>query len=223
MEKINTVESQRDNDQPMVIILGTAAEDDIEGSSSRSREASQTSDASDLYGQALLQYICAEVSNSNLSRRIVPVAMVYNTEYEFVAGFTANKAASRPSSGAFSSKFAKPNSSSPRRPVSKKGAPDSRRVLKSVDLGAVEVVPSPIPEDRLQCLMVHAYRAHREALRERSEYLQKKKVRKLSWLGNNDKRPYAYLREKMYVPIGSIDLVALSSFPPSRITLTSHL
>ena len=182
-----------------MVLVAVSAEDDLESSSSRSRESSQASDLSDLHGHALLQHISAEVSSSSLSKRVVPIAIIYHTAEHELLGGSSPKPSSRPSSGNFSSssKFAKPNTSSPRRPVGKKGGTDPRRMLRCIDLGAVEVLSAPLQEDRLQCLVAHAYRAHKEALRERSEFMQKKKVRKLSWLGNNDKRPYAYLREKM--------------------------
>lgn len=174
-------------------------EDEMGSPSSRSREPSQASDPTDLHGYTLLQRICTEVANSSLSKRIVPIATLYNTaEYELISGISPNSPPSRPSSGNYStSKIVKPNTSSPRRPMGKKAVTDARRTVRCVEVGAAEVLFSPLQEDRLQGLVSHTYRAHKEALRERSEYIQKKKMRKLSWLGNNDKRPYAYLREKM--------------------------
>ena len=117
--------------------------------------------------------------------------------------------------------------------MGKKAATDARRTVKCVDVGAVEVLSSPLQEDRLQGLVTHAYRAHKEALRERAEYIQKKKVRKLSWLGNNDKRPYAYLREKMVSELMTgicnpdealhmIDLRRLPELDPSREAQLKH-
>ena len=83
---------------------------------------------------------------------------------------------------------------------------DPAVVTKYVEIGAVEVLPSPVPRERLFGLAAHAYRAQKEAWRERAEHLRKRKARKLSWLGDNDERPYAYLREKMCVPLpDSID------------------
>ena len=199
MDKINKVEGQTSSDQPTIVFVAMSSEDEMESSSGRSRESSQAPDPTNLHSHTLLQHICTEVTNSSLSKRIVPIVTIYHTvDYELLSGNLPNKPTSRPSSGNYSSsKIAKPNTSSPRRPVGRKAATDARRILKCVDVGAVEVLSTPLQEDRLQGLVVHAYRAHKEALRERSEYIQKKKVRKLSWLGNNDKRPYAYLREKM--------------------------
>lgn len=219
-----------------MVFVAIPAEDETEGSLNRSRESSQTSESADLHGHALLQHICGDITNTSLSKRIVPIATIYHViEYELLSSSPPNRPTSRPSSGNFSSssKIAKPNTSSPRRPMGKKAATDARRTVKCVDVGAVEVLSSPLQEDRLQGLVAHAYRAHKEALRERAEYIQKKKVRKLSWLGNNDKRPYAYLREKMVSELmtgicnpdealHTIDLRRLPELDPSREAQLKH-
>jgi len=66
-----------------------------------------------------------------------------------------------------------------------------------VDKGAVDVLTSPLQEDRLRGLTVHAYRAHKEMLKDRAKFLAQKKARKQSWLGSTDNKKYGYLREAM--------------------------
>ena len=148
------------------------------------------------YGLSLLQQISAEISTSSLSKLIVPVAMLYDKGFEHPTShlFTSNRP-SRPSSGGFP--VFGSASSSPRRAVGKSTLSEHQQMLRCVDTGAVDVLTSPLQEERLRGLAVHAYRAHKEALNERTKFLAQKKVRKRSWLGNNDNKPYAYLREAM--------------------------
>lgn len=72
-------------------------------------------------------------------------------------------------------------------------------MLRCLQFGATEVLSSPLTEDRVANLAVHAYHAKEAAQKERSTLLATKKIRKRSWVGFDDKKPYAYLREQMYV------------------------
>jgi 3',5'-cyclic-nucleotide phosphodiesterase len=46
-------------------------------------------------------------------------------------------------------------------------------------------------------LVIHAYRLQKEFAREEASFLTSKRNRKLSWVGVDDAKPYAYLREAM--------------------------
>lgn len=70
-------------------------------------------------------------------------------------------------------------------------------MIRYLDAGAVDVVTSPITNDRLQGLAVHAYRVYKEVVKEKGNFLATKRSRKLSWVGVDQERPYAYLREAM--------------------------
>ncbi|KAI2788983.1 hypothetical protein POX_e07009 [Penicillium oxalicum] len=61
----------------------------------------------------------------------------------------------------------------------------------------VDVLLTPLDPARLQGLVVHAYRTRRNAQKEMSRFLARKKLRKLSWVGVHEEEPYAYLREAM--------------------------
>lgn len=150
----------------------------------------------DCYGLPLLQHISAEISTSSLSKLVVPVAMIYDKGSEHPTShiFTSNRS-SRPSSGGFP--VFRPTSSNAKRAAGTSALSEHQQMLRCVDTGAVDVLMSPLQEERLRDLTVHAYRAHKEALNERTKFLAQKKVRKRSWLGNNDNKPYAYLREAM--------------------------
>lgn len=46
-------------------------------------------------------------------------------------------------------------------------------------------------------MAVHAYRTYKEVSREAASFVLQKRNRKLSWVGIDEERPYAYLREVM--------------------------
>lgn len=71
------------------------------------------------------------------------------------------------------------------------------RISRYLDAGAVDVLPTPLTTDRIQGLAVHAYRRFKEVSREDSSFVLAKRNRKLSWVGIDEERPYAYLREVM--------------------------
>jgi hypothetical protein len=76
-------------------------------------------------------------------------------------------------------------------------SPDQKLVRRCVDLGAVDVVISPMNTGCVMSLEVHAYKAHKDAAREQQAMLEVRRGRKLSWVGVNEEKPFAYLREAM--------------------------
>ena len=196
MARVSHLESLSTNLQPVLVMLGTPADDGVEGHSGEIPKESSSSDLADCYGLALLQHISAETSTSSLSKLVVPVAMIHKkgSEHATRHAFVSNRP-SRPSSGG--SPVFGSTSSSPRTAASKLGLAEHQQVLRCVDTGAIDALTSPLQRERLRGLTAHAYRAHKEALSERTKFLAQKRVRKRSWLGNNDNKPYAYLREAM--------------------------
>lgn len=196
MAKVSHLESLGNNIQPVLVMVGTPTDDVLEGHLGVILKESSSSDLEHCYGLTLLQHISAEILTSSLSKLVVPVAMIYNEASEPHPShtFTSNRP-SRPSSGGFPA-FGS-TSSSPRRAVGRPARSEHQQTLRCVDTGAIDVLRSPLLEERLRGLTVHAHRAHKEALNERAKFLAQKSVRKRSWLGNNDNKPYAYLREAM--------------------------
>ena len=196
MAKVSHLESLSTNIQPVIVLLGTAADSGREGHLDEISKESSSSDLADCYGLALLQHISAEVSSSSLSRLVVPVAMIHDQGFEHPTShaFQSNRP-SRPSSGGFP--VFGPTPSSQRRAAGTSALSKHQQMLRCIDTGATDVLTSPLQEERLRGLTVHAYRAHKEAINERAKFLAQKRVRKRSWLGNNDNKPYAYLREAM--------------------------
>ena len=144
---------------------------------------------------ALLKNVSHEIAKGNLSKLVIPVAVIYAND--------------GPSGTSTLPTQHKEDHSTSRRLVLKSritegvtysGSDDlynCEDVLRCMDAGAVDVLESPLHEARLQSLIIQAYRFHKEALHERALQIEKKRSRKLSWLGNTEHKPYAYLREKM--------------------------
>jgi len=197
MAKIAQLESTSTNAQPVLVMLGTPTGDVIGGSSGEgSNSVSSAYDPSKSYGLTLLQHISSEVSNSSLSKLVVPVAMIYRAESDTIYSIPHSRgSSSQPSSGAFPTISVK--SSRPTWNAGRTAQADPQHTLRCVNIGAVDVLTSPLQEDRLHTLSVPAYRAQKEALKERAKFLTQKRLRKRSWLGNTDNKPYAYLREAM--------------------------
>lgn len=203
MEKVTNLDSLDTDIQPILVMLGTPVEGEINDLPTSRRVG--TSDGGspvipEFYGLALLQHIATELSNSTLSKLVVPISILHSSESEPISTHQfSNNRPSRPSSGGFPTFGLR--SSSPKRATGNNAMVDPRRTLKCVDTGAIDVLISPLQEERLRGLSVHGYRARKEMLKDRAKFLAQKKARKQSWLGSTDNKKYGYLREAMYVPM----------------------
>ncbi|XPS71402.1 3',5'-cyclic-nucleotide phosphodiesterase [Ascochyta lentis] len=128
----------------------------------------------DTYGTHLLTHISSEISSRNFSKLVVPVVMLTGLERESASA------------------VAPPSSLNKTQVLT-----DTVRLSKYLDSGAVDVLSSPLSKDRMHGLAVHAYRLQKEAARAEASFLTTKRNRKLSWVGVDDAKPYAYLREAM--------------------------
>lgn len=133
-----------------------------------------TGEPDDLYGMHLLTHISSEIATKNLSKLVVPVVVLSGVDREW----SSNTLSSSSLHGA-------------------QVRTDAFRLARYLDAGAVDVLTSPISKDSAHGLVVHAYRMHKEVTREEANFLTTKRNRKLSWVGTNDAKPYAYLREAM--------------------------
>ncbi|RAR05398.1 HD-domain/PDEase-like protein [Stemphylium lycopersici] len=134
------------------------------------------SEPDDIYAMHLLTHISSEISSRNFSKLIVPIVML--------SGVTQEEP---PSSGPLPS------------PGLHMSFPigDTVRLTRYLDAGAVDVLTSPMSRDRMIGLAVHAYKLQKEFNREEASFLTTKRNRKLSWVGVDETKPYAYLREAM--------------------------
>ena len=143
-----------------------------------------------LYGMRLLQWIASETQYRNLSRLFVPIAVV-STNKPHLSSSTSG-------SGYSVSGVLSLHSTETGRPDSTTSSSlDTSQMLGYLDSGAADVIPSPFMKERIAGLAVHAYRAHKEVVKEQKAFLAVKRGRKRSWVGVDDERPYAYLREAM--------------------------
>jgi 3',5'-cyclic-nucleotide phosphodiesterase len=128
----------------------------------------------DIYGIHLLTHISSAIQSKALPKLVVPVVMLSGFEREWASS-------SLPSPSVHGSQV----------------LADTMRLTRYVDAGAVDVLTSPMSKSQIQGLAVHAYRVFREVSREDTAFMAHKRNRKLSWVGVDETRPYAYLREAM--------------------------
>ena len=74
---------------------------------------------------------------------------------------------------------------------------DPQMMLQCLDAGALDVVQSPLDKAGIMGLTVHAYRIYKSVKAEQSHYMARARGRKHSWVGMDEEKPYAYLREAM--------------------------
>jgi hypothetical protein len=128
----------------------------------------------DIYGMQLLNHIFSEIQSTRMSRLIVPVVVLSSFEREWASS-------NLPSPSVHGSQVLS----------------DTVRLTRYIDAGAVDVLTSPLSRDHVQGLAVHAYRVYKDVSNSEANFLTQKRNRKLSWVGVDETKPYAYLREVM--------------------------
>lgn len=152
-------------------------------------------EAQPIYGLDLLQWIASEIQYHSLSRLFVPVAVV-------AIPLAENSPTSHPREPVHNrsnplSFDQDPFGVNPSKASVLSVPLDQIRTMRYLDVGAVDVLTSPLLRERLPSLAIHAYRAHKDASKEQRALLELKRGRKRSWVGLDDQKPYAYLREAM--------------------------
>lgn len=151
-------------------------------------------DPGEAYGIKLLQWIASEIQQLRLSKLIVPVAVVSASEQSLPVDSSKNRMSSRSEPAPITGyEIGRQNRKSSGNYIPL----DQRRTMRLLDIGAMDVITSPLLLDRLPSLAVHAYRAHKDASKDQKALLEQKRGRKRSWVGVEDQKPYAYLREEM--------------------------
>ncbi len=180
--------------KPTLILIDTPFQDRLlERSRSRSPSPHSIPDPDDepenheedLYGLSLLQRIVSESYVRNLSKLVIPVPLVVFSEAARRLQDTDG-----PSDDVANGKL------QPAVPGAVRTS-TRRMVRKCLDLGATDIMESPMNGKCLTNLEVHAYRAHRDAAREQKALLEVRRGRKRSWVGISEGKPFAYLREAM--------------------------
>ncbi|KAI9817799.1 MAG: 3',5'-cyclic-nucleotide phosphodiesterase [Pycnora praestabilis] len=159
------------------------------------REWIASSEPDEVYGLRLLQHIATEIHYQNLSKLVLPVAIITvpNTHkldsilvkdgHAILKGISPS-IESAPSMRIDTS-------------VRYSQTADQGLTLRCLDAGAVDVITSPFSNDRIFGLAIHAYRAHKDISKAQQAFLAVKRGRKRSWVGVDEEKPYAYLRESM--------------------------
>ncbi|KAK4218086.1 3',5'-cyclic-nucleotide phosphodiesterase regA [Rhypophila decipiens] len=140
----------------------------------------------DLYGLALLQRISSESYIRNLSRLVVCVPVI-----DFPPDTPGQSDSSSDNREEIANEKLPPGASKERRAANRK------MLRKCLELGATDVMASPLNAKCVTNLEVHAYRAHRDAVRDQKDLLDVRRGRKRSWVGIPEAKPFAYLREAM--------------------------
>ncbi|KAL8782474.1 MAG: hypothetical protein Q9213_005343 [Squamulea squamosa] len=70
-------------------------------------------------------------------------------------------------------------------------------LLRCLDDGAVDVAFTPLSFDRIRSIAAQAYGHRKDRSKKRASSQEIRKSRKRSWVGFDDRKPYAYLREEI--------------------------
>jgi len=181
--------------KPTIILIDTPDNEPIQDEASRSTSPSPHSSPTrgedeahvvpdeDTYGLLLLSRIVSEAHLRNVSKLVVPIPLV-STSALTVAGDGSD--------GTRQISQAQTSSSTPTPALL-----DRRLLKRCLDLGARDVMVSPLQGKSVTSLEVHAYRAHKDAARDQQALLEVRRGRKRSWVGMSEDKPFSYLREAM--------------------------
>ncbi|KAJ3514672.1 hypothetical protein NM208_g15040 [Fusarium decemcellulare] len=178
--------------KPTLVLLDTPHDDPVTDFRRRPASPSPSCDSSredvdihtpdeDLYGLGLLQKIITEAHLRGMSKLVVPIPVIRTSQPDHPS-----------TNGQMTDGAVEPFTS----PL---GSLDANRQLirRCLDLGAVDVIICPLSAKCITSLEICAYRAHRDAAKEQQTLLEIRQGRKRSWVGVNEEKPFAYLREAM--------------------------
>lgn len=162
------------------------------------RQLTFSSENDECYGLQLLSRLASDLQVDDGVKLVIPVALVRTKRKvpNAAHGSSAGNSYSGKDSLGLSGFDDKPS------PI------DPNMMLQCLDAGALDVVPSPLNNEKIMGLTVHAYRIYKTAKKEQnaflasaSKYIAAARRRKQSWVGIEEEKPYAYLREAMYATL----------------------
>ena len=161
---------------------------------SNSEPEEESEITADIYSLRLLEHVVSKMSTGELSKLVVPIAMTHNWESQLAANHPTSSGR-EPRPGTVS--FTRDDRSGLRIPmdvrVNGPHSPiDHRRRMRYLEAGALDVLTSPLVDDRVSALVAHVYRAHKDASNDRALLAKRKR----SWVGLEDEEN-AVLREAM--------------------------
>ncbi|KAM0665260.1 hypothetical protein ACQRIU_005521 [Beauveria bassiana] len=177
---------------PTIVLIDTPHNEQIRPSSpiwpslATTTEPAQSSQVrapdEEVYGLKLLQQIITESHLRCMAKRVIPIPIISYPEQ------TSHQTREQMTDGATDILS----------PVPLNTLAAHRSLIgKCLDLGAVDVIISPLSSKCITTLEICAYKAHRDAAREQQQLLEITHGRKRSWVGVTDQQPFAYLREAM--------------------------
>ena len=153
------------------------------------RELTFSSESDESYGLQLLSRISSDIQVQDGPSVIIPIAVLRSQVSSIGSGHGRGQSVS--------SAFYESNKSTSSIGEEDTVAIDPKKMLRCLDAGATDVLPAPLEKVRIMGLTVHAYRVFKTATKEQSRFLTTRRHRKQSWVGVDDHKPYAYLREAM--------------------------
>lgn len=156
------------------------------------RELTFSSEADESYGLQLLSRIASDLQVEEGAKLIIPVAVVppqRRDSYEEALQEQNHQ-----------NNVARAPYASEQQPLPSTDSSDiidPHLMLQCLDAGALDVVKSPLNKAGIMGLTVHAYRIYKTAKAEQSNPMSRARGRKQSWVGIDEEKPYAYLREAM--------------------------
>lgn len=184
--------------KPTLVLIDTPNNEQTAEPGSFSRDASPHSRSSsgathdnsnhEIYGLRLLDKVMYETHSRNLSKLVVAIPVVTLSLLQTPPLDTSNDHANL----ILDTEQKDQTAGSPTR------SPINRALLrKCLNSGATDVMASPLHINTLATLEIHAYRAHKEVLREQQTLMEIRRGRKRSWIGVQEEKPFSYLREAM--------------------------
>ncbi|EXJ79585.1 3',5'-cyclic-nucleotide phosphodiesterase [Capronia epimyces CBS 606.96] len=160
------------------------------------REFTFSSESDESYGLQLLSRIASDLQVDEGVKLIIPVAIVqprrkdsHDQALDRVRPREVLRAPYSPESESESEAIAIDDSSD---------IIDAQLMLQCLDAGALDVVRSPLDKAGIMGLTVHAYRIYKDAKKEQKGFMAMvRRTRKQSWVGMDEEKPYAHLREAM--------------------------
>ncbi|KAL9110020.1 MAG: hypothetical protein Q9227_005359 [Pyrenula ochraceoflavens] len=151
------------------------------------REITFSSESDESYGLQLLSRIASDLQVKEGTNLIIPVAVVRHRHLDASRRGSAADTQLDGSTLAISENSTKEI--------------DPQKMLRCLEAGAVDILPSPVDQVRVMGLTVHAYRVFKTAKKEQNSFLAQSRPRRQSWVGVDDPKPYGYLREAMELSI----------------------
>ncbi|KPI42752.1 3',5'-cyclic-nucleotide phosphodiesterase regA [Cyphellophora attinorum] len=156
------------------------------------REITFSSESDESYGLQLLSRIASDLQVDESVQLIIPVAIVQPKRKDSYDAALEKNPANSISRAPYGSET---------EPVSLEDQSDfvePTLMLQCLEAGAMDVVKSPLDKAGIMGLTVHAYRIYKNAKKEQATFMAAaRKTRKASWVGVEEEKPYAYLREAM--------------------------